>query len=206
MSVSRIDGRVHACIDELLQELAPARLHTLIHSPLEKAAMAFALCDSPPEDGAAGDLMGVSGEFLKHLYATGVCPPRMLCRVQAEAEAAALLELFYEGMGGKGYDAALVDVTQAPDQCLPFVFDTLLRGVQALRMQERHQWILASLLDPLDWDFRVRVTEAFLQRASPFLPEEVADGPAVRFARCLPQLLLNYIDAQSELHHLLTAN
>jgi len=207
MIASPSDTMAERCLGQLLYELNPVRLHVLIDLPLEKATASFAVPDFPRNiDETPNGFLRVAGAFTKHLNAEGSLPLRLIQQVQAEAEAISLLESSYEGLGGNGYDAALVDWSQAPEQTLGRVLDSLVHAVRRLRREEHIQYTIQSLPDPLDWRFRVRLTGAFLDHAKNYLPDDLARGPAARFASCLPQLLLNYIDAQSELQHLLFAD
>lgn len=188
----------------LMRALTPAGIQERIGVPLEKAAGSY---NAGPRTGSdpiqPEDIRREAGRFLQHLYAHGVTPPRRISAIQAEAEALALLESGYQGMGGRGLDAAIEDALSMPEEGMDIIHSALLEAVKQRSRQAYIQYLFHLFCDPTDWPLQIAMTQAFLEMAADCLPEAVAHGPAARFARQLPQLILNYIDAQSELHHLI---
>ena len=204
MTVSDCKNTASELLDRALDALNPARIAQVIDKPMNDAASDFSF----PVAELSGNLpssvfLEGAGAFVRHLWMSGIPGHRVIGRAQGEAEAVALLESSYTGLAGSGYDAALIDAVMLGLEGLDYILGYLLDASMQAARRQYLRWVLEALLSPSDWELRKALTTQFVRRAGSALPAEITDAPPGRFANMLPQLVLNYIDAQSECMNML---
>ena len=190
----------------ILDILDPELINRLIVLPLEKAGAAFRWDrQSQGGDLAPAAFLDVIGAFIQKVYAEGLRNPKRLDEMQAQAEAVFILERSYQGLGGRGYEAALVDCISQGSEGLQQTLRFLLGAVAHAERRRHLQWALGALLDPLDWGLRKEIASLLIKQTHDILPPDISNAPPERFVECLPDMLLNYVEARSELQHTLGA-
>ena len=196
--------RAEAALDELLALLDEKRLREMVCLPLDEAADAFERPgSSSPAASNPSAFLKTCGCFVQCLYARGRRPPQVFSEEQAQAEAVFLLEQDYNGQSGRGCVSAYVDYSADGDEDQNMVLDFLLEAVKRVEWRKRVGWLVASRIRLLSWQERTALTQAAMTRFKDLLSSEIATAPPERFADLLPQLLLDWIQGESEFNRIL---
>jgi len=174
-------------IDEIMKRLDEQRLRQTIDDPLDAAASSFQLEEQP--NVTPGLFHWVLGDFVAHVYESGLSLRQRLSPEQARAEAISLLNAAYQGVHGSGYETALIVAVDPALDGMALVLARLTETIKALERQKYTRWVFADALEPLDWRSRCRVAETLLDRLSPFLPPELLRCAAAQLADEIPALI-----------------
>jgi len=141
-------------------------------------------------------------DFIRKTYRYGLRLSRELSLSQARSEAICLLEQLYQGSHSKGYEAALLDLTNPELDGLNVVLAVLAEGIKVRERERYIRWVFASQLDPSDWQTKCEIAELMIDRLRPFLHEELAlCGPAQR-ADQLPEIIASELESGGFLQQL----
>ena len=196
---------IEALLDEMLRLLDAGHIQREIAVPLDNAAAAFKMEANAGqgESSPATLVLATAGAFVQWLYRYGLRVPRILDIRQAESEAVFILEHSYSGHTGGGYEAALLEaMTQYPDSIAPLL-RFLLAAVKQAEQQRHIRWVLQTLTSPLDWTTKKSLLLQLFERGGEVFPPELIHSPEDRFVNHFPQLLMNYVEAQSKLRRLI---
>jgi hypothetical protein len=114
----------------------------------------------------------------------------------AGAEGFALLERAFLKKGGlKG---ALAEARDGNNGGLRFVFDLMTEQFK-MELQEKHvNHVLKTALDPLDWQGKVVLMKALINRLKPNLPSEILAQPVERFASRYEDICKGYVKSMDQ--------
>ena len=124
-------------LDNVIRMLDAGAIRDTIDLPIDMAAANFVLDDVPDAIGPAY-IAEAAGAFVKHIYRTGIRPPRNLRNHQAEAEAVFLIEAGYEGTAFRGYEGAARDAALHGTEGLERIMNAL---ADTIKQRQRRQHI-----------------------------------------------------------------
>ena len=117
---------------------------------------------------------------------------------QAVAEAIQIIEEGYQSVACRGFSAFMLD-GRAPDPGPEGVLLSLAGIVKAREREKYRASLIARILDPLDWDERVRATARLRSLLSERLPEDVRCQTAGILATAFRDLLDLRVGVMDEL-------
>lgn len=198
MNACRRKNRVEAILDDLITLLDIPRLQETICAPLERAAQSFS-STIQAEGGlnVRDSFFSRYGEFVRHLYAYGIRPPRNLSEHEGQVEAVAIVDGRYQSQSGQGCSAAWMDYQVEDGDTL--LQDFLLEAIKRLEWQKHVRWMAHGRFALIDWGDKVALVRAFQARLRDYLGPRVATGPPEQYVDLLPQLLLDWMDAHNEI-------
>ncbi len=113
------------------------------------------------------------------------------------ADAIALLERAFSVRGG--LEAALAEAKEATHGGMRQVLDAMTEQLKTDEKAKHVTRVLREALDPLDWNAKVALMAAFLERLAAILPPELRSAPPERFARQWEMLVRVYVASLDQL-------
>jgi hypothetical protein len=107
-----------------------------------------------------------------------------------------LLERSFAKNGG--YKGALAEARHGINGGVRFVLDTLTQKFIQEQQEKYIGHILKTAMDPLDWEGKVKLMEALMQRLKPYLPEDIASQPTERFADQYEHIVRAYAQSMDQ--------
>lgn len=195
MTNSEHDEDCERSLEELFTTLRPAELERLIDDPIREAASAFARSDHACQFGI--ELLELVGRFIAHL-SVHAAPLRVhAIGTRARSEGLHLIESAYRNEFGRGFYAAVLDLTDGTFDAVELIFDEITSAVIQQTRDRYVDSVLARAIEPLDWESRVRLTEHILAHLdSPLFSPPIAIAPG-SFAHELGQLIQLYISLRA---------
>jgi len=190
-------------LDEILVLLDEEHLQKSIDMHFDTAVMSFKGYAKLHEPMTEKTFINAMANFIIHVYATAMPVARTLEMSQARAEAIWLIEHTYQGSSGRGYGAALRDVLRQGETGIEHVLGYLADALKSIERQNYFGWVLASRVDPLDWDGKRRLVEILLRRLDPFQTDDVKACSAAQLANYYPKLIRDYLDTSYELSRMI---
>jgi hypothetical protein len=179
-------------LDDILALLAEPRLKELIDDRVEAASDEFSVVEEPPLTHAAFN--NLIARFVQHLHLHGLRLRRKLSPSGSLSEAVSLLEQGYEDGGGRGYAAALLIAGRSDGNQISGILSFLSAAITIKERSSYERWILAALVDPLNWDLKCRIVQEIMRRHPGELPENILRRPASCFADFYSQLIANQLE------------
>jgi hypothetical protein len=102
----------------------------------------------------------------------------------------------YISRGGRGYDAALVDVTAAGSEAVGAAIDCVVDVFKERRKRAAVDWVIHSALGALDWPQRCRMASALMDAGKDDLPKSVLASQPARFADNLADLIMSHLNTE----------
>ena len=189
-------------LDAVLSLLDEQRLKESIDLPIERALATFDWSIQAGDSSMEQEFLRTVAEFSTHMYKQGLPLPQTLSPAQATGEAIELLERTRAGLGGIGYDDALLDFIYRGKEGLEMVLAEMTATLKAMERQKYFRWIMASYLDHLEWKTKCSVVKALLARWCVFLPQGVADCPGEQVVYLYAALIRDHIETHQELKQL----
>jgi hypothetical protein len=191
-------------LDRMLILLDEEHIHRAIELPLDRANRDSMQNEPISHEGSlATALLRQIGKYVQDLYAKRLRALRELSPRQAEAEAVRLLERFYQGVSGGGYEAAFVDALSLGEERTAYLRTFLLDTVKQEERRKHVRWVVQWSVGPLDWEGKRVIMAILLERLHEVLPPDLAKASPERVADYLPELLLNYAAARAEVRNML---
>jgi len=191
-------------LDTTLSLLDEAHMHRTINQRLDSAAAPFTVSKEARTMPLTADrFLDTVAEFTRHMYRHGFAVARDLSRGQARSEAVFILEKSYQGQGGRGYDAALVDTVSLGEKGVEHILSYITEALKTDQRRKYIRWVLGAHVDPLDWKAKRDLAEILLQRLKNFLPDEVNRCPPEQLADFYPGLIIDYIETKNEFGHII---
>ncbi|MBC2592766.1 hypothetical protein H5P28_00685 [Ruficoccus amylovorans] len=182
-SDAKTDADAEAILDLVLSELDERTLQIEIHAPLDRALNAYPL----QEDG----------DLHSHIVAFYVAMVVELGGTLSErthaTDAYALVGEAYRDLGG--LKAAIADGRMPGGRRR--LIERMYAAMAKQRVENRVQFVFQQALDPLDYQTKLAVTQAFIRRFSDALPESVLSQPAERFAQHWEELVRHWVASQA---------
>jgi len=188
-----------SALEVILSEIEATHLTRTIGLPIDTARASYVMnavtVDSHEE------FHDTVSAFHLHLlrHVRGGCLPEEPDALSAEA--LALLERAFSKRGG--LEAALAEAREGTHGGLRSVLDAMTEQYKAEEQAKHIDRIFKEALDPLDWDARVMLMAALLQRLAPDLPEDIRSAPPERFARRWEILVRAYVNSLDKMRDVL---
>jgi len=116
--------------------------------------------------------------------------------IAAEAEGFDLLERSFSKQGG--FRAALAEARTANNGGLRLVLDVMTEQFKKEQQSMHVNHVLKSTLDPLDWQGKVNLIKALMDRLRPHLPNEIISQPAERYAGHYENIVEAYVQSMDK--------
>jgi hypothetical protein len=174
-------------IQEVFELLDEQYLYKFIDKCIEQATADFNF-----EQGATMThqaFIHTIGDYLHHIYKTGFWIRQIMSIAQAQAEAMALLEKYYQTPFSRGYETAFLDVLNSKLYGFEFILIEIAEIIKNVTREKYIKWIYFSRIIPLDWSIRCEIAEILIKRWAPFLPRNLSQCPPAQFADYLPDLI-----------------
>jgi hypothetical protein len=168
-----------ATLQAILTEISAEAVATTVGLPIDAARAAYTVdCVTLESHEEFNDTVAA---FYLHLLrhtrsVTAGADPRA-----AGPDAHALLERSFADLGNM--EAALAEARSGTRGGLRFVLDAMTDQFRREEEEKHVSRVFKEALDPLDWDARVGLIRALLERLAPHLPPEIREAPPERFAR-----------------------
>lgn len=117
------------------------------------------------------------------------------------ADAQECLEAAFVRNGGS--QAAWAEVRHPRRGGLGLVFNAMTNQFKTEARTKHVRWVFKQAMDARDWDARVALMRALLDRVRPHLPPDMQDQPPERFARKYEEIIDAYVRASDQLNTLL---
>lgn len=187
VSSSALDLQKNDLLEAILSEIGADNLTEKIAKPINQARATYVMDATV---ASHENFIEIITSFYLHVlrHIRSVIDP--VDKSAVSAEALALLERTFAKDGG--FQGALAEARHATNGGVRLVLDSLTR--QFIReQQEKHiDHVLKTAMDPLDWDGKVKLIDAIIKRLRPYLPADIVDQPAERFAVQYEQIVRAY--------------
>lgn len=182
-------------LQKVLERLTDPLLSTGIDAPLERAMAAFSYV--PLETWTSREFDGILILLVQHLHLHAATPSRQTPLHEAFADGRSMLAEGYISRGGRGYDAALVDVAEAGTEAVGAVIDCVVEVFRERRKRGAVDWVINSAVAALDWHQRCRMVSVLMAAGKDDLPKAVLTSPPARFADNLADLIMAHLHTVS---------
>ena len=147
----------------------------------------------------------IMSALVHHLYINGFPFTRNLSPSKAIEEAIWLTDTFYRGECTAGYDGAFYDARDANKYGINFVIMNIVEGIKLSEREKYRLWVIATHIDPLDWNLKLNLSRVILNRFSCWLPQDLLKLPPAQLANQLDSLILLITSADQAMHTALTS-
>ena len=184
-------------VAEITAQLDEALLVRTIDEPIDRAVATFETRVGQAISHA--QLHETLARFVCHIHRYAAPCPRRLSLAQGRDEAVSLLEHGYEGICGKGYDAACLESRCGGADALERVLFGLAEAIKASRRRMYVRAVFGRWIDPSDWRLRCQIASVLLARYQAWLPPVMQGRCPSEFADDIPA----FVDAFSGVDQLL---
>ena len=185
-------------IDSLLDE---GHMQESIDRRLDSAAVTFLMPGIDSTIPSNRGFLDLIAKFARHVHLCGLPISRNLTATQARAEAVSILERTYQGQGGRGYEAALVDTLSLGESGADYILSYVTNALKVEERRKHIRWVLATNIDSLSWESKRDIVCVILCRLKDLLPDEVRTCRPERLADFCARLILDNIETANELKH-----
>jgi len=188
-------------LDEIASLLSEEQILAEVDQLLDQAAQAFRLeLESPLSHSSFNRAVG---EFVRHVYQTGLRLSRHLSESEAMTEAIYLLARYYRGGYTEGYEGAFLDAMDGNLEGLELVLSRLSESVKEIERAKYVNWVFAEHFDRLDWEARRRLVMAYLDKHRDFLPSKILELSPARLVDHFRVLIIDYVSSTNLLKRVL---
>ncbi|MEI8044597.1 MAG: hypothetical protein WCL11_24515, partial [Verrucomicrobiota bacterium] len=188
-------------LDIVLAEIEQEHLTAVICLPIDTARASF-LLDSVTAENPVQALEIITSFYI-HLQRYTDRSAGSPTFEEAGPEAQLLLERAFARKGGTA--AALAETQSGIEGGLRFVLDQMTEQLKR-ECQEKHVLhVLATAVNPLDWEAKVKFIKELFHRCRALLPAELTSEPPERFARDYERIVRLYVNALAEMKQVLRA-
>lgn len=165
-------------IQSILSEIDQDALASRFGIPIDSARASYVMDSVSVSE--FDDFNKVVTSFYIHLvhYTKKTSEPVLL--QNAEAEAFSLIENAFSKKGG--FKGALSEAKYATHGGLRMILDMMTEQFKLEEQTKHINYVLKSVLDPLDWESKVSLIRAMLKNLQHVLPEKTRSQPPERFA------------------------
>jgi len=114
--------------------------------------------------------------------------------------AISILNFAFSDKGGR--KAALAEATHGHHGGLKLVLDTITRAFKQQEQEEHINYILSSILDPLDWKRKIDLINALLKRLKNHLPIDITLQPAENYVENCETLVKLYVNSMDDITYI----
>jgi hypothetical protein len=180
-------------IDSLVSLLSEERLLAEIDQPIDEAVQAFRSELRGPFSHSSFN--EVVGDFIRHVYQTGLRLLRRLSKPEALSEAVFLLQSYYQGGYTEGYDGALLDAMDGNLEGLELVLSRIGESLKEIERSKYVNWVFTDHVDRLDWEARRRLVITYLDQYGDFLPAKLRQLDPARLVDHFHALIINHVSS-----------
>ena len=186
-------------IEHFLSELSPDNLATKQGRLYDDARASYPFGSVTVKDSS--EFNEAITSFCAHVFRYTGTITSLSDKADLEAEAIDLVEKTFMRKGG--YKAALAESISAINGGLRLVFDATTEYLKKEAKAKYVTRIFREFIDPLEWEEKVKLTEAFMRRIRPELPEDLRDEPVKKLAFHLEPIIMHYVESISKVAELL---
>ena len=190
-------------LDKIESLLSEEVLLAEVDQPLDQAAQAFRLELEQPLSHLSFNR--AVGEFVRHVYQTGLRLPRQLSESEGIAEAVFLLTRYYHGGYTEGYEGALLDALEGNLEGLELVLSRMSESLKEIERAKYVNWVFTDHFDRLDWEARRLLVIAYLHQNSDFLPAKLLELDPARLVDHFRVLIIDHVSSKDLLRGVLEA-
>ena len=192
-------GAERDLLERILQEISEENLTEKIRRPFDEARSRYVLETVKVKNGSAFNDTIV--RYYAHLCRyTGIIEG-LQNKDGVAHEAIEAVDNAFKRKGG--YEAALSEGIYAINGGMRMVLDAMTEYLKESSSQKYINGVCKRILDPLDWDTKVRLMEVFLKHINERLPGDLKDQPAKKLARQWEYLLKLYARSMSDVSSLI---
>lgn len=188
-------------LDKIEGLLREEKILTEVDQALDEATQAFRLELEQPLSHLSFNQ--AVGEFVRHVYQTGLRLPRHLSETEATAEAVFLLTRHYRGGYTEGYEGALLDAMEGNLEGLELVLSRVSESLKEIERAKYVNWVFADHFDRLDWEARRRLVMAYLHQNRDFLPAKLLELDPARLVDHFRVLIIDHVSSKDLLRGVL---
>lgn len=192
------DSQNDSLLETILFEIGADNLTAKIANPINQARATYVMDEVV---ASHEDFNEIITSFYLHALRhtrTIVIPVDM---ATVGAEGLALLERAFSKNGG--FQGALAEARHGINGGLRFVLDSLTQKYINEEQEKYIRFIFKTGLDPLDFDGKVKLIEALMERLKAYLPEDIASQPAERFVKQSEEIVRAYSQSLEKLNYVL---
>ena len=178
----------------LFEKLSEDHLLKTIDHPIQQATESFEI-----KKRTEKEFISIIGEFVRHIYQTGLMVKQDLTKQQAKSEAVMILEQGYQNLGARGFDAALFDVKSINTEKLENMFMQIAEIIRFNQRERYKKWIIAKYLNQFGWRKRCRIVETLLNQYQSYLPEDLHQSIPAEFVNHIPELIITLMNVDQVL-------
>jgi len=190
--------KAEEALDNVIRMLDASAIRDTIDLPIDMAAANFVL-DSIPETIGPAYIAEAAGSFVRHIYRTGIQPPRNLHNHQAEAEAVFLIEAGYEGTVFRGYEGAARDAALYGIEGLEKIMSAVADTVKQRQRRQYTNWVLRRHVESLSLQEKRHMTDAILKRWGQFMGRQITGLPREELVEVSTDIILDHIASEMPL-------
>ena len=102
-----------------------------------------------------------------------------------------------------GYKAALAEAKYGVNGGMRFVFDAMTEHLKQKQKEKYISKVFKVIIDPLDWNSKVRLMEVFMKRIEPDLPSDLKGLPAKKLASHWETILRYFVEFKAKVTDLI---
>ena len=180
-------------IDKIADLLSEERISAEVDHLLDQAVQAFRLeLDEPLSYSTFNQVVG---EFIRHVYLTGLRLPRDLSKTEALTEAVSLLTRYYRGGYTEGYEGALLDAMSGNLEGLELVLSRLGESLKEVERNKYVNWVFADQFERLDWETKRQLVITYFNQYGTFLPTQLRELDPARPVDHFHALITDYVSS-----------
>ena len=188
------DGEEGNLLGWLLDEISEEKLVQKIFLPIDQGRASYIMDRVTVKEGF--EFNESIAAFYAHMFQHKGSLTGEINKDAVAAEAIDVVEKAFERKGG--FEAALAEGKSGINGGLRLVFDTM---TEHLKEEQKYKFInktFKDVIEPLDWDSKVRLMEAFLEHFGPNLPPDLRDLPAEKLASNWELLIKYYVELKDK--------
>jgi len=186
-------------IRRLLNELSQENLAVKIGLPLDEARFSYAMEKATVKDGS--EFNGAVTAFFVHMIRHTGSLVGQIRKDTFSVEAIDLLTKAFENKGG--YKAAFSEGIQGINGGMRLIFDTMTEHLKLVQKEKYIFKVFKDIIDPLDWDAKVRLMEVFMERIELELPSDLRGLSAKRLASQWNTIIRYYVESMDKVSDLI---
>lgn len=192
-------GIENELLERLLAELSEENLANKIGLPLDEARLSYAMDKVTVKDSY--EFNEAITAFYAHVFRHTSSYIGHLKSSALFTEANDIVEKAFERKGG--YDAALAEAKHGINGGMRLVFDAMTEHLKQKQKGKYIPMVFKVIIDPLDWDMKIRLMEVFLGHVGPILPANLRDMPKDQLAKHWEEIIRCYADSLDKVSDLL---
>jgi len=186
-------------LEKLLAELSEENLANKIGFALDEARVSYVTDKVTVKDGH--EFNETITAFYAHIYRHLESPTGHLSRSALSTKAIGVVEEAFEHKGG--YTAALAEAKYGVNGGVRLIFDTMTEHLKKEKKGKYISMIFKVMIDPLEWDMKVRLMTVFMGLIGSVLPADLKDIPADQVAKHWEEIIRCYADSLDKVSDLL---